>query len=419
MNSHFDFFSLQNLVPFTVIVVAGWFWLDMRSITLSLQRKNQLAIEGRWKDLEDHHKATAKAYRPFVWFYRRFLMPGNNTAQYALFLHNQGRAEEALAQVNEAIRQINGKPRIFQDFCRSGNFKTLCACLRTKTLILAGLGAYDEAREAAAQFDRLTGSSGRPNTSLALLEYYCGHLDEALALAQTVPAGDPQYETNRDITSLVFCTKGEFDRAIEALEYQPGDISKFYSPDGLKTVRGTAEGAKLIELQNKKRAGVFQPARLLHLAQVHLAREDFESADRALNEAEKLLSRNRVVMAAYHGRRACCLAGQGKTAEAESSLERLREIVKELPKRSLLWETHFAACRSYFHLGRFNEALAELAEAERLALHPIEKHITAYWLGRTHEAAGNRREAARYYQAVVADAIPSWMGKKAAEAIAA
>ena len=216
----------------------------------------------------------------------------------------------------------------------------------------------------------------------------------------------------RGITALAFSTKGEFDQAIEALAFEPGDISKFYTADGLKTVKGTPEGAKLIELQNRKRAGVFQPARLLQLAQVHLAREDFENADRALNEAEKLLGRNPVVMAAYCCRRACCLAGQGKPAEAESHIQRMREITRELPRRSLLQETHFAAGRAYLSLGRLSEALGELTEAERLALHPIEKHTTAYWLARTHEAAGNQREAMQYYQIVVAETIPAGCRRK-------
>jgi hypothetical protein len=124
------------------------------------------------------------------------------------------------------------------------------------------------------------------------------------------------------------------------------------------------------------------------------------------------------VQISYCRYRACNLAAQGKPAETENCIARMRAIVQRLPARSFLWETHFAAGRSYMYLARFREALTELTEGQRFVLHPIEKHATAYWIARTHEAAGNQHEAVSYYRLVAADPIPSWMRKRAVESLA-
>jgi tetratricopeptide (TPR) repeat protein len=407
--------SLVSLVAFIVLT---WFSLDMRSILRSGQRKNQLSIEGRWKDLEDHFKQISKPCRPFVWFHQKYLMPGNIAVQYALFLYKQGRLEESLAKVDQAIRQVEGKPGLFRDIFRSGTFTTQRGALKARILILTGLGRYDQARASAAQLEQLTGANGRPNASLALLEYYCGHLDEALAMAQDVRPEDSQYDAMRGVTALAYNAKGEFDQAIQALTYEPSRISKFYSREGMESMKEVPEGAKLIELQGKKLAGVFQPARLLQLAHVHVAHEKFEEAVKMLDQAEKTMGPELGIQTSYCRHRACSCAGLGNTVEAEKYIERMRALVQKTPKRSLLWETHFAAGQSYFYLGRFSDALAELNEAQRSVLHPIEKHFTAYWIARTNEAAGDRPAAVLHYQIVAADPIPSRMQKYAAEALA-
>lgn len=404
------------ILAFVAVGVLAWFAADMRFILKSSQRKNQLSIEGRWGELDQYFERASKTYRPFVWLHRHCLLPGAVLGQYALFLFNQGRLDEALANVNQAIRQIESKPRIFRSIHRFETFRILCSALRARTLILTGLGRYGEARENDARLQQLTGSKA-PNAASALLEFYCGHLDEALAQALAVPPGDKQYDPMRAVTVLALCMKGEFDKSIQALVYEPGDISKFYSPAGLKVMNESSEGPKLIELQRRKLAGVFQPARLILLAQVYIAKEEFENADCALDQAEKSLGPEPGIQASYCRHRACSLAAQGKATEAETYIERMRTIVKQLPKRSLLWETHFAAGQSYLYLGRFNDALTELIKAQQSVLHPVEKHSTAYWIARAHEAAGNRNEAIPYYQLVAADTIPSWMRKLATESL--
>lgn len=407
--------TIFQVYTFATIGVLAWFALDMRSILRSGGRKNQLAIEGRWKELEEHFERTLKTWRPFVWLHYRYLLPGNFTVQYALFLYNQGRLEEALAKIDQAIRWNKGKPLIFRSIHRSATFTTLCGALKARTLVLTGMGRYDEARQTAAELQRLIGPKSVPNPALALLEFYCGHLDEALALAEIVPPKSQHYDPMRIIVALSYSTKGEFDQAIQALLYEPGDATKFYTPENLKIVRDAPGGDQLLELQSKKIGGVFKPARLLLLANVYLSQEDFQNADLALDQAEKLLGPEPGIQLSYWSYRASSLAGQGAAAEAEGYIERMRKMIQQLPKRSLLWETHFTAGRSYLYLRRFADALAELAAAEQSALHPTEKHTTAYWIARTHEAVGEHDKAALYYQIVVADKIPSWMRKSAVE----
>jgi tetratricopeptide (TPR) repeat protein len=416
MNSWMNLIFFIFLVPLLIMAALAWFASDMRSILKSGQRKNQLSIEGKWRELEQHFERISKTYRPFVWLHQQYLLPGTVPAQHALFLFKQGRLDEALAKVDRAIRQIEGKPRLFRSIHRSETFRILCSSLRARTLILTGLGRYGDAREVAARLQQLTGP-GDPNAALALLEFYCGHLDEALAMAQPVPPGDKQYDSMRAVTALAYGVKGEFDQAIQALLYEPSDISKFYSPAGLQAVSESPEGPKLIELQRRKHGGVFEPARLILLAQVYVAKGEFENADRALDQAEKSIGPEPGIQTSYCRHRTCSLAAQGKATEAENYIKRMRAIVQQLPKRSLLWETHFAAGQSYLYLGRFNDALTELIEAQRSVLHPIEKHATAYWIARVHEAAGNHNEAIPYYQIVVADTIQSWMRKQAVETL--
>lgn len=412
---------LPYIFPVALVVTAvllAWFAADMRSILKSGQRKNQLSIEGRWQELDQHFERTSRPGRPFVWLHQKYLLPGTVAVQHALFLHNQGRFEEALAKADQAIRQVENKPRFFKGLHRAATLKSLWGAYSARKLTLTGLGRYDEARKVAARLQQLAGAGCPQNTALAVLEFSCGHLDAALEVAQAMLPKDPQYDPMCVIAALAHGMKGDFDQAVQTLLYEPGDMTKFYSPAGLEAVRRVPEGPKLIELQNKKLAGVFQPARLLVLANVYLVQEDLENASRVIDQAEKKLGPEPGIQASYCRYRACCLAAQGKATEAEHHLERMRAIVKQLPKRSLIWETHFTAARSYLYLGRPGDALAELIEAQRLVLHPIEKHVTAYWIAQAHVAAGSPHEAIPYYQNVAADAIPSWMRKKALEALA-
>lgn len=415
---------LQILSAVLFLAVVGglsWFAADMRSILKSGQRKQQLSIAGDWKGLEDYYESAARSRRPFVWLHRKYLIPGNLETQHALFLYEQGRLDEALSKVDYAIQRNKSKPWIFRSFHAATTFKSLCGALRTRALVLTAFGRYDEARGAAAEVENLAGAKGQANSVLALLEYDCGHIDEALRLAQAVRPEDSQFDSMRTVMAYCYLMKGDFEQAIQMRSIAPAaDITRFYSASGLHAMTKSPEATELLELQRRRLTGVFPPIRLIVLAQIYIAMEDFANADRMLDQAEKCMGPQPALQASYCRQRATSFAGQGNDREAENHLERMRAIVKkECPRRSLHWETRFTAGRVYLYLKRFNEALAELDEAQKLVLHPIEKHSTAYWLAKTHESFGNQSEALRFYEIVAADSIPSWMCRQAAEVLAA
>lgn len=412
---HFDFVSFILLVT---VGALSWFAADMRSILKSGQVKNQLSIDGRWEDLENHFRRTMKPRRFFVWLHQRYLLPGNLEGQYALFLYQRGRSEEALAKMDEAQRKIANKPRIFAGIFRRATSKTLWGALNGRILILSGLGRYDEARQVAVGLQNLGGPVNESAATMALLEANCGRLDAALEWARTIPSSHPQFDSMQIVMAWMYSSKGEFEKAVEVLQFESGDISKFYDSRGLTAMKESVEGSKLLELQQKKLTGVRQPARLLMLASTYISHEKFDLALVALEQAEKTMGKEPVIQCSYCRLSAVSVAATGKVLEAEDFIKRALDIARKYPKRSTLWETHLGICRTYWYLKRYGEALAAMVEGEKSALHPIEKHSTAYWLARTHEAAGRRQEAKAFYEAVVADGIPSWMRKRAEEALA-
>ena len=116
-----------------------------------------------------------------------------------------------------------------------------------------------------------------------------------------------------------------------------------------------------------------------------------------------------VVEHIYRRLRACCCAAKADAAGAEDNLAGARRLAEEVPSRSAKYETHQGAGRAYLLLGRNEAALAELQAAVQLALHPLERHSTNYWLARAAEAAGHRQEAARLLTLVTADRFDTWM----------
>src|SRR3954447_13506025 len=138
------FSNSVQLISAVIVGLLLWFSADMTSIIKAMQRKNQLSIDGRWDELDKYFQEASKSYRPFVWFHRRYLMPGNITTQYALFLFTQGRLEEALAKTDEALRLIDRKPIFLRHIYGPRSFKTWCGALHARTLNLTGMGRYDE-----------------------------------------------------------------------------------------------------------------------------------------------------------------------------------------------------------------------------------------------------------------------------------
>jgi tetratricopeptide (TPR) repeat protein len=412
---------LSNLLswPVALPIVVGllWFSLDMRSLLESGKRKHQLSIDGKWKELDAYFVRAERTCRPFAWLHQRYLSPGNIETQYASFLFKQGRFEEALAKVDQAIRRNKNKPAIFRSFHAGVTAVTLRGALRIRMLVLTSLGRYDESRAMASELDQLTAPRHLPNASLALLNLYCGRLDEAIAEAQVAAPEDSQYDSMRGVLANAYCYKGEFQKALESLSYQPADAFKFYSKEGLETLTQTPVGVELIALKRKKLARIYPPAQWLKRAHVYLAMEDFEKAGEALDEAAKSLGPEPGLQFSYARYRAHSFAGQRKSKETEEYIERMRVIARESPKRSTTCQCHYSTGRAYFYLGRHNDALAELMEAQRNALHPIEKHVNAFWIAKTHEALGRTADARPFYQQVATDTIPSRYREQAAAAL--
>ena len=75
---------------------------------------------------------------------------------------------------------------------------------------------------------------------------------------------------------------------------------------------------------------------------------------------------------------------------------------------------HRSAGRVALLLGRCEEARTQFLAALDLALHPLEKHATRYWLGRSAEACGHAEEALSLLSAVTNDAFATWMSADAA-----
>lgn len=410
--------ALSNLGLFLWLGIWGvlmWFAADMRSILKTKQERHRLEMAGRWDEVEKFFQRTAKTYRPFVWLFQRYLLPGTNGALYGLFLFKHGRSEEALIKLDEAIKQIEKKPLIFRPFYGSATFKIYCSALRGRALVLNGMGRYDEVRQEARRLEEMTGS--RSNAALALTEYNCGNLQQALVLAEMVEVGDNQYDAMRVLVARIHRIKGNYDHALQALSYHASDVSKFYSTEGMQAMRATPEGAVLVDLHRRKLAGVFPPGRLLALASVYLDQDAIEDAERTLDEVGKSIGPLPGLQASYHACRARLLVAQGKPVEAENCLAQMRFIVKQSPKSSLIYDTHYESARTYFNLGRFGDALREIIEADRFALHPIQKHAAAFRTAQIHEALGNKPEAVSYYQKACADAIPTLMCNQAMEAL--
>ncbi len=193
------------------------------------------------------------------------------------------------------------------------------------------------------------------------------------------------------------------------LVYEPSNALDFFSPEQLQQVTKDELGKGLVLAMDREAAGVFRPGRYLGIAQVCLEAGDADNLEQALDRVAAELGSHPVVAHIYYRVRACCCALKADAPGAENNLEQARALANEVPSRSAKYETHHFAGRAYWLLGRSEAALAELHTAGQLALHPLEKHSTNYWLARAADAAGHGREAARLFSLVAADGFNTWM----------
>jgi tetratricopeptide (TPR) repeat protein len=337
-------------------------------------------------------------------------------ARFGLFFHSRGRLEPALAHVDRGIKQIENKPMLFRPVFRSATSKAYNSALAARVLILSEMGRYSEARQTSVKLEKASGSTMGEHSTLALLEMKCGKLDEALAMARKVPEHETQYDAMRNLMSMVYGLKGDFEQAKQSLIFDPNIGAKYDNPGVFESLKQNVEGAKWIQSQKQKLAGIFPPARWIRLAHVYLAEQDFEQSDKALDNAEKSLGSNQILESVYWRARARTYAGQYKSKEAEDCIDRARVMAQKLQSRSAIMETHLAIGRSYLSLRRWDEALIELLAAERTSLHPIERHQANYWIAHAYGSSDRLADALPYYQKVASDPIASWMQREAAAA---
>ena len=379
----------------------------------------QLKLAGKWDELDAHYQRELRSHRLLLPFLlRKIVIPGNLEAGYAAFLHQRGQLEPALEFTGRAIALARKQPRWLKSiYGMPLRRKTLSVALNLRVLILTSLGRYDEARATAEELRGVSPPGHRRNSADCLTEVQSGNLEEALNLAYETLSHNVKDGTARLIASRVYRLQGRFAEAANILFYEPRDVTEHYSPKDLANMLKDRQSAEFITLQRQYAASIHEPIRLLALAGVYLEEGNCDDAARSLDAVEKLLGANPVILCDYHRRRAICAAAQGENARMEQHLREARSIVAQHPKRSTQWATDIAAGRCYLLSQAIDKAGVEFLAARSRALHPLDKHVTNYWLGRAAEAAKHRTEAIRHYQSLVSDGIQTRMREEAVAAL--
>jgi ATP/maltotriose-dependent transcriptional regulator MalT len=207
----------------------------------------------------------------------------------------------------------------------------------------------------------------------------------------------------------VLTAKGRFREALDALVYEPSKFEKFLKPDDVQLLGEDKFFQDAARKVDEQLSSVFGPAIGLGMAQVFLEAGDAANLGQALEQTQGKLKSQQAMEHIFVRTRACWHAMKGDLAGVEADLGRARQLTDEKPaSRSAKYEYHLASGRCRFLLGQFETAIAELEAAVRLALHPMEKHTSQYWLARAHQAA-RRPSAAGLFQAVIADGFATWM----------
>ncbi len=389
------------VIGLAVIGLLSWFIADLNHDRRWSRKRAELGAQSRWKELNEHFEAGLKCRRPLLVLFRAMVGPGLLEADYALHLSNQGEHEKALVWADRAVRKSAQRKR------------NLDMTSTARAHILCRMGRYEEARAAAAQANSFNPQSASADLVEGMIELSLGRIDAALALGQKAMNHERAKDPARALVSGALALKGRFQEAVNVLVYEPANALDFFSPEALQQVTCDELGKGLVLAMDEEVAGIFRPARHLGVAQVCLEAGDTENLGRALDRVERELKSHPVVEHIYYRLRACCCALKADAPGTENNLVRARTLADEVPSRSAKYETHQFAGRAYLLLGRSEAALSELRAAAQLALHPLEKHATNYWLARGAEAAGHGQEAARIFSLVTADGFDTWMSAQA------
>jgi hypothetical protein len=395
------------------------FPLDMNFAQRWNLKQAELGAQGDWPELNRHFESALKCRRPLLLLFRRFVLPGSLEMQYALHLSNQGENERALVLAQKASRLSRIRTADHLNF------------LPVQSFVLLRSGRYSEASKVVRRGRNLLGSAELSHLAMtqpdlvarmamqeALIEFYLGHLDPALHLGWQGCAGNIS-DPARALLSGVFTAKGRFKDALDVLVYEPSDFYKFLAstPPVFQSQQETPlEMLSKDELfretaskTNEELSGVFGPAVEIGRASVFLEAGDAANLGVTLQRAQSLLKSHPLMEHIFARIRACWHAMVGDVNGVEADLARARELAAEFPaSRAIKFDTHFYSGRARFLLTQYEAAIHELTEANQLALHPMEKHTSTYWLARASQAA-NSPSAANLFKTVVADGFKTWM----------
>lgn len=294
-------------------------------------------------------------------------------AHLALEHYKNGGYQEALEKIDHALSVLDRSAMPVQDVSLYG------MCLSAKTMIVAALGRYDEARQMAKTL-RGAGAAPASLIATAFAELYTGRLNDALRICNEVMAADPDSNSANGMAATIALLLGDTSYALRLLDYDSDD-----------------------------------PTRLLLLAETHLRDRDSVAAEEALDLAEPRLPDYAVVILEYRRLRALAAAHAGDGATMEANLRLLDEAVAHARHKS--WDAAIGRGEALFMIQGFDAALSAFVQASGYARHPMDIHITRYWLARAHAALRNKDQAELLYRAVLADGFRTRMSDEASSAL--
>jgi tetratricopeptide (TPR) repeat protein len=386
---------LSAIIALLAVVTLGWWFIaDLKSMPASRIEQHRLNAAGDWEGLRRHVVRERATKRLFV----RLIdlrTPGARIASGALVLHQLGDDECALAWMNEALRASRR------------NAKIQALVQRGRMLILTSLGRYEEVRAAALQVAERAGPESSDFVPYGLSELYRGDAAKAISILEPIVAHDARNDEARIFLSMSYGFRGDSDRALRALDYEPASIERHHGAGQIRNHEATIEGQKYLQSERATYDAVHQPLPLIQRADTHIDRGDGANALAALEAGALRLGKNLVVQARFHEVKARALATLRREAEAEAELEAMWQIVRSHPRLNRRSSAPLAAAKTHIELCRFDQAALELDAAEERAVHPIERHAITYWRARSAELTGNLVLARTLYGRVLEDGITS------------
>ncbi len=390
-----------------------WFIADMNYALRRNKRRAELGAHGEWKALNVEFESALKCRRPMLLLFERFVTAGLLETRYALHLSNQGDQDRALALADRALTKANRwRPNWGRLIATPAQDRQII--LTTRGHILCRMGRYADALKSAALAKSLDPSAPMPKLVEGLIYFYQGDLEAALRCGEMMINTTPANDAARALISAAKSLNGRFQEAIDVMDYQPVNAAAFFSREQLELMQSDHHSHELVLAMHREVAGVFRPTKFLAIADVCLDSGDTKNMELALDRAETELGGNPEVRQMYYRLRACWWALKGDAVKAEENLAQARTLTHEFPSRSSRYETHRTAGKVALTLGGFEEARTQFLFALDLALHPLEKHTTRYWLARAAEACGHAQAAVALLSAVANDAFNTWMTAEAA-----